>query len=119
MLNKSIAAAVAVVCLGVAGAATAGAHMTDAQYVAAARCQALASASSLGVSDSHAFDALVREQERGRTEIAYEAAQDAREKAARQARAAGPYEKSQLAAERDGPCRAMVTSTTAPSGAGL
>src|ERR1700728_3796186 len=116
MFRMSITATVAVICVGaagVAGAATAGERMTDAQYIAAARCQALASASSLGVSDTHAFDAVVRDQERGRTEIAYEAAQDAREKAARQARDAGPYEKSQLTAERDGPCRAMVSSATA------
>lgn len=113
MFRKSIAAAVTVVCVGLAGAAAAGVRMSDAQYVAAARCQALASAPSLGGASSHAFDALVRDQERGRTEMAYEAAQDAHDKAARQIRMAGPYEKSQLAAERDGACQALVSSTGA------
>lgn len=110
MFRKSIAAAVTVACLGLAGAATAGARMTDTQYVEAARCEALASASSLGGSSPNAFDALMRDQERGRTEMAYEAARDAKENAAHQARVAGAYEKSQLTAERDGPCRVLASS---------
>jgi hypothetical protein len=112
MLRKSIAAAVTVICVGLAGAAAAGSRLTDTQYVQAARCEALASASSLGGSSPNAFDALVHDQERGRTETAYEAAQNAKENAAHQARFAGAYEKSQLTAERDGPCRVLATSVT-------
>jgi hypothetical protein len=116
MLRKSIAAAVTVACVGLAGAAMAasGARFNDAQYIQAARCQALAT--SLGGSDVHAFDALVRDQERGRTEMAYEAAQEAHDKAARQARSAGPYEKSQLTAERDGACQALVSNSAMANG---
>ena len=113
MLRKSIAAAVTVVCVGLAGAAAAGSRLTDTQYVQAARCEALASASSLGGSSPNVFDALVHDQERGRTEVAYEAAQNAKENAAHQAREAGPYEKSQLTAERDGRCHILASSVTA------
>jgi hypothetical protein len=44
--------------------------------------------------------------------VAYDRAQEAHDAAARQARIAGAYEKTQLAAERDGPCRAMLATTT-------
>ncbi|HEY2049418.1 MAG TPA: hypothetical protein VGH03_08745 [Caulobacteraceae bacterium] len=117
MLRKSIAAAVTVACVGLAGgalAASSGAHFNDAQYIQAARCQAIAT--SLGGSDVHAFDALVKSQERGRTEEAFEAAQEAHDKAARQVREAGPYEKSQLTAERDGACQALVSVAGASNG---
>lgn len=116
MLRKSIAAAVTVACVGLAGAASAasGAHFNDAQYVQAARCQAIAT--NLGGSDTHAFDALMREQERGRTEEAFEAAQQAHDKAAREARMAGPDEKSKLTAERDGVCQALVSAATTSNG---
>ena len=116
MLRKSIAAAVTVACVGLAGAAVAAssARFNDGQYIEAARCQALAT--NLGGSDVHAFDALVRDQERGRTEQAFEAAQEAHDKAARQVHTAGPYEKSQLTAERDGACQALVSTATSSSG---
>ncbi|HSZ53020.1 MAG TPA: hypothetical protein VK801_15745 [Caulobacteraceae bacterium] len=113
MLRKSIAAAVTVVCVGLAGAAAAGSRLTDTQYVQAARCQALASAASLGGSSPTPFDSLVRDQERGRAEVAYEAAQTAKENAAHEAREAGAYEKSRLTAERDGPCRVLASSVNA------
>ena len=110
MFRTSIAAAVTVACVGLAGAAAAAARLTDTQYVQAARCQALASATSLGGSSPNAFDTLMRDQERGRTEMAYDAAQDAKQNAAHQARVAGTYEKTQLTAERDGPCRVLAAS---------
>jgi hypothetical protein len=90
--------------------------MSDMTYIAAARCQALMGAPNLGPVDTHAIDALVRQQERSRTEMAYDAAQDAREKAANQARHAGADEKAQLISERDGVCRAMLGSGAATSG---
>jgi hypothetical protein len=116
MLRKSIAASAAVVCMGLAGGAMAasGAHFNDAQYIQAARCQAIAT--NLGGSDVHAFDALVRDQERGRTEEAFEAAQEAHDKAAREVHMAGPYEKSQLTAERDGQCQALVSAAGGANG---
>jgi hypothetical protein len=113
MFRKSLAAAVTVVCVGLAGAAAAGARLTDTQYAQAARCQALASATSLGGSSPTAFDALMRDQERGRTEMAYEAAMTAKENAAHQARVATTYEKTQLTAERDGPCKVLAQSVSA------
>lgn len=116
MFRKSIAAVMTVACIGLAGAASAasGAHFNDAQYVRAARCQGIAT--TLGGAGTHAFDALMRDQERGRTEMAFEAAQEAHDKAAREVRMAGPYEKSQLTAERDGACQALVSAGAMANG---
>jgi hypothetical protein len=85
-------------------------RLSDAQYVAAGRCQALMASARLGPSDTHAIDAFMRAQERGRTNEAYERADQARQEADRQARTAGGYEKSQLIAERDGVCQALLAS---------
>ncbi len=109
-----ITIALAASALSLAATAVAAApadHMTDAQYVAAARCQGLASARRLGPVDTHAFDALMRRQESGRSHIANQFADAAREDAARQASTAGAYSRSQLEAERDGTCQAMLSTT--------
>jgi hypothetical protein len=112
MFKTTLVAAASLLSLtaGLASASTSSARMSDAQYIQADRCQALATASTLGVTDVHAYDALIRQQERGRTEMAYDRATQAHDDAARQARVAGPYQKAQLAAERDGPCRAMLAT---------
>jgi hypothetical protein len=112
MFKTVLALAASALCLSTVAAQASGERMTDAQYVAAQRCDALMSARSLGAVDSRAIDALVRQQEAGRTSMAYDRAQEAHDDAARQARVAGAYEKTQLAAERDGPCRAMLATTT-------
>src|SRR5271168_4717986 len=113
MFRKTIALGACALCLAAAGVATAGARMTDTQYVAAERCEALMSSTNLGATDSQAIDALVKDQERGRTEIAYEAGQQAHDNAALQASKAGPYEKTKLLAERDGACRTLLSFAVA------
>jgi hypothetical protein len=45
--------------------------------------------------------------------MAMDLAQQARDDAAEQARTAGAYRKSQLTAERDGACRAMLSTPAA------
>ncbi len=84
-------------------------RLSDAQYVAAGRCQALMASARLGPADTHAIDAFMRAQERGRTN-------EARQDADRQARTAGGYEKSQLIAERDGVCQALLASSSPTHG---
>jgi hypothetical protein len=113
MFSKTIALGACALCLAAAGVATAAPRMTDTQYVAADRCAALMSSPNLGATDSHDMDTLVKDQERGRTEIAYEAAQEAHDNAALQASKAGPYEKTKLLAERDGACRALLSFAVA------
>ncbi len=101
---------------GVAFASPSPGRLSDAQYVAAGRCQALMASARLGASDTHAIDAFMRAQERGRTNEAYERAEQARQEADRQARTAGGYEKTQLIAERDGVCQALLASSSSTHG---
>ncbi len=112
MFKTALALAASALCLSAVAAQASGERLTDAQYVAAERCDALMSARSLGPVDSRAIDALVRHEQAGRTSMAYDRAQEAHDDAAQRARIAGAYEKSQLTAERDGPCRAMLAPTT-------
>jgi hypothetical protein len=108
MSNFKIALALGGMTLAMAATAQA-AQMTDVQYVRAARCEALASSPALGKGDSHALEALLRQQERARSQTAVDIAQQAQEDARRQARTAGAYEKASLIAERDGYCQALVS----------
>jgi hypothetical protein len=107
---KIILAASSIAVAAAAGAQAAS--MSDVQYMAAERCEALVGSPALGKGDTHALQALIRQQERGRSAVAIELGQQAHDDAARQARIAGGYEKSKLMAERDGACRAMVSGDT-------
>jgi hypothetical protein len=97
-------------------------HFTDSQYVAASRCQALMSSQALGKVDTSAIDQLLKTEGGARSPAALDLADEARETAERAARHAGPYNKAQLVAERNGACQAyngsgMVSASVHPSGA--
>ena len=91
--------------------------LTDAQYIAAARCQALMSSSALGPVDTHAVDAVMKTQGASRSPDVAERADDARAKADRDARHAGPDAKASLIAERTGPCQDLLAR--GPMSAGI
>ena len=82
-------------------------HLSDAQYIAAARCQALMASSALGAVDVHAVNAVMTSEGATRTPAVADRADQARAQADRAARHAGPDTKSTLVAERDGPCHAL------------
>jgi hypothetical protein len=87
-------------------------HLTDAQFIAAARCQALMASSVLGPQDTRGVDQLMNRESRWRVPGVMDRADAAREEAGRAARRAGPYNKAQLIAERDGACRAVTGAGT-------
>ena len=98
MINKLI---VAVAALAVAGAASAHTQLTDAQYLSAARCQALMGASSLGKMNTSDIDAALDKASVGRSLVVNQRADEVREDARRQAAHAGPQGKAALVSERE------------------
>ena len=95
-----------VACAASASAATP--RVSDGAYIQAERCAALISSPALGRHDASGINAFLKVQDGGRDEAAYERGQDARENAAREARTAGSYAKTQLMAERDGVCQSYA-----------
>jgi hypothetical protein len=83
-------------------------HLTDAQFIAAARCQALMSSSALGPVDMHAVNAVMKSEGATRSPAVADRADDARAKADRDSRHAGPDTKASLIAERSGPCQDLL-----------
>jgi hypothetical protein len=83
-------------------------RLTDSQYIAAARCQALMGSSALGPVDMHAVDAIMRTEGASRAPDVADRADSARAQADRAARHAGPDTKATLIAERDGPCHSLL-----------
>ena len=88
-------------------------QLSDAQYLAAARCQGLLTSSALGKQDASAIDRFMTSQERGRQSQVIDRADEARADAAREASHAGPHEKADLISERDGVCQAWTHPDTA------
>jgi hypothetical protein len=82
--------------------------LTDSQYIAASRCQALMASSYLGREDTKDIDAAMRVQGARRLPAVADRAEDARAQADSAARHAGPYSKAALIAERDGPCQTLL-----------
>ena len=92
-------------------------HLSDAQYIATARCQALMSSANLGRQDTHAIDAMMKSESATRTNGVFDRAEAARDEVAQAARHAGAYTKPQLIAERDGFCRSLTGATMSASAA--
>jgi hypothetical protein len=93
-------------------ALAAPAHMSDAQFIAASRCDGLMSSSALGRQDTHTIEARLKAESSARPSEVFDRADEARENALRDASHAGAYTKSQLIAERDGACRVLSGEAT-------
>jgi hypothetical protein len=87
-------------------------HLSDAQYIAAARCQVLMSSKTLGAQDTHSIDAAMKSEGASRSPMVSERAQDAADNAYLAVSHAGAYSKAALIAERDGPCQALTSVAT-------
>lgn len=85
--------------------------MSDAQYLAAARCSALIASPALGGGASPSLEALLRAEGRGRLPEVADRADEVRQDAMRQAGHAGTQGRAGLIAERDGPCRSFGQSS--------
>lgn len=94
-------------CLAAASAAVAQPlHVNDIHYIVAARCQGLITSDELGPAPNPTgINRFMDIESGGRTSLALDQANDARERAKREAATADPDRRAQLVAERDGPCR--------------
>lgn len=79
--------------------------LTDVAYMQAARCAGLAEGSGLDVSQ---VNALLQKQDTGRMSFVYDKADELRSDARREARRADGYEKTRIASELSGACRAYL-----------
>jgi aconitase B len=114
----SIAAALA---LGAAAISTAAlaqpARFTDAQYIAASRCEALMASPVLGRQDTRGIDQVLKIQSSARTSTVFDRADQAKEDAMQAVRHGGAYAKAALIAERDGACQTLTGAGTVASAA--
>jgi|GEM_PF-807010 len=90
-----------------AGAASAHPQLSDAQYLAAARCQALMSSPALGKVDTAMIDGVLGAQSPFKIPAITARADGIRADTARVASHAGYYGKAALIGERDGSCAAL------------
>jgi hypothetical protein len=89
-----------------AGAALAsGTHLSDSQFIAAAHCQGLYQARSLGPADAAGINAVIKSEGATRDPAVLDRADNARDEARQQADHAGAMMKTQYASERDGSCQ--------------
>jgi hypothetical protein len=96
-----------------ASAFAAPARLSDVQFIAANRCLGIESTKALGDGREADFKSLVKEQQWGRTNYINDQADAARDEANSQASRGGAEQIGHLTAERDGVCRAFLTTTTA------
>ncbi|MDQ2861029.1 MAG: hypothetical protein M3T55_09965 [Pseudomonadota bacterium] len=118
MLKTLVVAASLAACSAAPLAAWAApAHLNDSQYLAAVRCQALVASRALGKGDTAALDAMLKSQTAGRPSGLQDRAEGVRAAAVLQAGHAGPTEKAELVAERDGVCQALTGAPTTTASA--
>lgn len=99
---------VVIASLAVAGsAAAAPTHLSDVQYMQAARCQALVASPALGKGDTTRIDALMKSEGASRIDYVHDKADEMRRQTTRLAADANPERRASLIAERDGPCAAF------------
>jgi hypothetical protein len=116
---RNIAAAASIlagVALSSGAALASGSHLTDAEYIAAARCQGLYQARSLGPADAAGINALIKSEGATREPAVLDRADSARDEARSQADHAGSVMKPQYASERDGSCQVWAKNGGAVMG---
>ena len=99
--------AMTVIALTCAVATTASAranHLTDVEYLQAARCSGLAASEALGAMDTSSIDALLKAESRGRVGFIVDKAEQAKADAKRVANRAKAERKAGLLAERTNTC---------------
>ena len=90
--------------LTAAGAASAGAHLTDVDWLKANRCRGIAE--GLGSGDTAGLDSLIKTEGRNRPDVVYERGQ---QEAVRGKRDASSQDlRERLSAELNGPCMAYM-----------
>ena len=109
---------IAAACASAAVAVAAPARISDVQFIAANRCLGIESTKAFATPDADALRKLIKDQNWGRDSYIYDKADQARDDGQREASRPGAESNVRLASERDGVCRALVSTTTAsaPSG---
>lgn len=100
-----LAAASLAIAGGLAGAAQAGARLTDVDYLKANRCKGLAA--GLGAGDTSGLDALIKAEGLSRAPTIYDQGQKEEARARRDA--SHTDGKERLTAELNGPCVAYLS----------
>lgn len=106
------------VCASAAVAVAATPQLNDVQFVAANRCLGIESTKQFASPDAEALRQLLKSQPGGRDTYIYDKADQAREDGERDASRGSADLNARLAAERDGVCRALLSTTTASTGGG-
>lgn len=107
--------AMAAMAASVAPAFAADNRWTDGQYLQANRCLALAESSALGAVDAGDLAAQIKFQAFGRGSSITDRGMSLRAEAARQGKTKDEERKAKLLAERDGVCKAYLTTRVAAS----
>ena len=108
----AVAMLAGVATLGTAASAS-DAHLTDSQYIAAAHCQGLFDAHSLGAVDASGINGFVKSEGAYRTPDVLDRAEQAKNDAMGKASRAGALARSGLVAERDGACQVWAKAGNA------
>ena len=108
---------IAAACASAAVAVAAPARLSDVQFIAANRCLGIESTKAFATPDADALRQLAKDNW-GRDSYIQDKADQAREDGQREASRSGAENSVRLTAERDGVCRALVSTMTAsaPSG---
>lgn len=96
--------AIALTCAVATTASARANHLTDVEYLQAARCSGLAASEALGAMDTASIEALLKAESRGRVGFIVDKAEQARSDAKRVANRAKAERKAGLLAERAGAC---------------
>jgi len=104
---------IAAVCASAAVAVASPPRLSDVQFLAANRCLGIESTKQFASPDADALRQLLKGQTGGRDSYIYDKADQIREDGVRDASRAGAENNARLAAERDGVCRALASTTTA------
>jgi hypothetical protein len=99
--------ALAIAALAAGAASAKPEHLSDAQYLEAARCVGLASSRNLGSSDGGALKAWLQAQSTGRMSFTLDRADQVQDDARREADRAGDMTKPRLQAELSGVCTTL------------
>ncbi|HEY7901644.1 MAG TPA: hypothetical protein VIC25_10725 [Caulobacteraceae bacterium] len=116
----SIQLAAAVAIFGAATLAStafaSGSQLTDSQYLAAAHCQGLFDAKTLGSADASGIDSLMRSEGAYRAPEIADRAAEARGQALKMASRASVGSRNDLIAQRDGACSVWAKASGGVSG---
>jgi len=92
-------------------------HLTDGQYLEAARCRVLIASPALGAGDTKPIDATLKSEGRGRVPAVYDRIDDVQHSTEMAVRHADADNKAKLMAERNGVCQTLAGASMASPGA--